>query len=291
LAELEAPPTIGEHTHEVLAEPMRTPAVPIGTHRPLLFRAMTVWDLDGRVALVTGAQQGIGRATAEAMARAGASLVVNYLDDAAAAGAMVTAMQASGRQAVAVRGDVRNRDDCEALLDAGEALGGVDILLNNAGIFPRVDFLDLTDDDWNLVQDVNVMGGFRCLQLMARRLVENGRAGAAVNLASVAFFRSSRLGVHYAASKGAVIGMTRAAASELAPHGIRVNAIAPGIVDTAQPRDGMTEDEIAEASSRVPLGAMAQPAEIADVAVFLCSDAARHITGQTVQVNGGSNFS
>ena len=252
---------------------------------------MSGTDLHGRVALVTGAPQGIGRATALALARAGADVVVNYLDDAAAAEAMVREMEGSGSRAVAVRGDVRRRDDCEAMFGAGEAFGGVDVLVNNAGIFPRVDFLDLTDDDWNLVQDVNVMGGFRCLQSMARRLVEAGRPGAAVNLASVAFFRNSRRGVHYAASKGAVIGMTRAAASELAPHGIRVNAIAPGIVDTAQPRDGMTEEEIAEASSRVPLGAMAQPAEIADVAVFLCSDAARHVTGQTVQVNGGSNFS
>jgi 3-oxoacyl-[acyl-carrier protein] reductase len=149
----------------------------------------------------------------------------------------------------------------------------------------------MTDDDWNNVQNVNVVGGFRCLQLMARDLITDGRQGTAVNLSSVAFFRNSARGAHYAASKGAIIGFTRAVSTELAPHGIRVNAIAPGIVDTAQPRDGMTEQQIAAASALVPLGAMATPDEVADVAVFLSSDLSRHITGQTLQVNGGTNFS
>ncbi len=251
----------------------------------------TMRALEGRVALVTGAQQGIGRATAEAMGRAGASVVVNWLDDPDAAEEVASIVRDAGAEAVTVQGDVGVRADCERMLAAGEGLGGVDVLMNNAGIFPRVTLLDMTDDDWNRVQNVNVMGGFRCMQLMARELIGASRPGAVVNLSSVAFFRESARGVHYAASKGAVIGMTRAAASELAPHRIRVNAIAPGIVDTAQPRDGMTEDQIAAASARVPLGAMAQPAEIADVAVFLCSDAARHVTGQTIQVNGGTNFS
>lgn len=252
---------------------------------------MTDRSLAGRVALVTGAQQGIGKAAAEAIAAAGASVVVNYLDDEQAALTIASQIVANGGAAAVAQGDVRHRDDCERLIAAGDEWGGVDILVNNAGVFPRCDFLDLTDDDWNAVQDVNVVGGFRCLQLMARRLVADKRPGAAINLASVAFFRESRRGVHYAASKGAVIGMTRAVAAELAPHRIRVNAIAPGIVDTAQPRDGMTEEEIGRASDRVPLGAMAQPAEIADVAVFLASDAARHLTGQTIQANGGSNYS
>ena len=126
---------------------------------------------------------------------------------------------------------------------------------------------------------------------MARDLISADRHGTAVNLSSVAFFRNSAQGAHYAASKGAVIGFTRAVSTELAPHGIRVNAIAPGIVDTAQPRDGMTEEQIAAASDLVPLGAMATPDEIADVAVFLSSDLSRHVTGQTLQVNGGTNFS
>ena len=247
--------------------------------------------LDGRVALVTGAQQGIGRAVAVALGREGASILVNYLDDADAAEAVAFEIRSAGSEAVTVQGDVGRRSDCEAMFEAGGRLGGVDLLVNNAGIFPRVGFLDMTDDDWIGVQNVNVMGSFRCLQLMARGLVAARRPGTAVNMASVAFFRNSARGAHYTASKGAIIGLTRAAASELAQYQIRVNAIAPGIVDTAQPRDGMTEDQIAAASSVVPLGAMAQPAEIADVATFLSSAESRHITGQTVQVNGGTNFS
>lgn len=248
-------------------------------------------SLEGRVALVTGAQQGIGAACVAAISGEGASVVIQYLDDRDAAEAVATAAREQGVGAHTTQGDVRNRTDCEAAFAVGRDLGGVDLLVNNAGIFPRVDFLEMTDDDWNRVQDVNVVGGFRCLQIMARELVAAGRPGTAVNLSSVAFFRNSARGTHYAASKGAIVGFTRAVSTELAPHGIRVNAIAPGIVDTAQPRDGMSEDQIATASDLVPLGAMAQPEEIADVAVFLSSDASRHITGQTLQVNGGTNFS
>ena len=247
--------------------------------------------LDGRVALVTGAQQGIGRATAEALGHAGASVIVNFLDDHEAALQVVESIQECGSSAKAVKGDVGLRPDCEEMMAAGGLWGGGDLLINNAGIFPRRDFLDLSDEDWNRVQNVNVMGGFRCLQLMARELIAKNKPGTAVNLASVAFFRNSPKGSHYAASKGAIIGFTRSVSTELAPHGIRVNAIAPGIVDTAQPRDGMTEEQIATASQLVPLGAMAEPKEIADVAVFLSSNDSRHITGQTLQVNGGTNFS
>ena len=247
--------------------------------------------LDGRVALVTGAQQGIGRATAEALGYAGASVIVNFLDDHEAALQVVESIQKCGSSAKAVKGDVGLRSDCEEMMTAGGLWGGVDLLVNNAGIFPRKDFLDLSEEDWSRVQNVNVMGGFRCLQLMARELIATNKRGTAVNLASVAFFRNSPKGSHYAASKGAIIGFTRSVSTELAPHGIRVNAIAPGIVDTAQPRDGMTEEQIATASQLVPLGAMAEPKEIADVAVFLSSHDSRHITGQTLQVNGGTNFS
>ncbi|HCJ85489.1 MAG: hypothetical protein MB55_09885 [marine actinobacterium MedAcidi-G3] len=247
--------------------------------------------LQGRVALVTGAQQGIGKAIAEAVGREGASVLIQYLDDQAAAEEVCSAVNSVGAEAQIVQGDVGIRSDCVRAFEVGQTLGGIDLLVNNAGIFPRCSFLDLSDDDWNQVQNINVVGGFRCLQMMARELIEQGRSGTAVNLSSVAFFRNSARGTHYAASKGAIVGFTRSVSTELAPHGIRVNAIAPGIVDTAQPRDGMTEEEINAASELVPLGAMATPEEIADVAIFLSSEASRHMTGQTLQVNGGTNFS
>ncbi len=247
-------------------------------------------SLDGRVGLVTGAQQGIGRAIAEAMGRAGASVVINWLDNEDAAQEVAAVIREAGADAVTVQGDVALRADCERMLAAGISLGGVDLLVNNAGVFPRIPFLDITDDVWNRVQEVNVTGAMRCMQLLGRRLVAEGRSGAVVNIASDAFFGPPREAAHYIASKGAVIGMTRAAAVELAQYRIRVNAIAPGIVDTAQPRAGLTEEQISEISDGVPLGAMAQPADVASVAVFLCSDAAGHITGQTLQVNGGTRF-
>ncbi|MDE0846885.1 MAG: SDR family NAD(P)-dependent oxidoreductase [Acidimicrobiales bacterium] len=244
-----------------------------------------------RVALVTGAQQGIGRAIAEALGAEGASVVVQYLDDQETAAEIAASIVGNGSEALIVQGDVGVRADCAEAFAIGQKLGGIDLLINNAGIFPRRDFLNMTEEDWNTVQNVNVLGGVRCLQIMANELVKAERKGTAVNLSSVAFFRNSAKGVHYAASKGAIIGFTRSVSAELAPYGIRVNAIAPGIVDTAQPRDGMTEKQIAEASNLVPLGAMGKPEEIADVAVFLSSHASRHMTGQTIQVNGGTNFS
>ena len=244
--------------------------------------------LAGRVALVTGAQQGIGAATALALGRAGASVVVNHLDDRAGGKAVAAEIREEGVEAVSVQGDVRSRDDLMRLVAAGVDLGGIDVLVNNAGIFPRVPFLDLTDDQWFDVLDVNLAGAFRCTQLVAHGLVGTGRPGSVINLASVAAYAPAPRGVHYAASKGGVVGLTHAAAVELAPHGIRVNAIAPGLTDTAQPRDGLTEAQIAHMSDRVPVGQMATPEDIADVAVFLASDDARHITGQVIHVNGGA---
>ncbi len=243
--------------------------------------------LTGRIALVTGAQQGIGRASAVALARAGASVIVNHLGNGAAARQVIDEIQALGGEAIAVDADVSTREDCERLVAAGDELGGVDLLVNNAGIFPRTPFLDLNDDDWDRVLDTNLKATFRCSQIVARRLAADGRPGAIVNLASIAAFRPSPRGAHYAASKAGIVGFTHTAAAELGPLGVRINCVAPGLVDTAQPRYGMTEADIAAASALVPLGQMATPDDIADVIVFLLSDEARHVTGQTLHVNGG----
>ena len=166
--------------------------------------------------------------------------------------------------------------------------GSIDVLVNNAGVFPRVAFLDMSERDWDYVLAVNLKGACFCAQAAARAMVAAGRPGAIVNLSSGAAFRSSPRGVHYVASKGGVVSMTRAMALELAPYRIRVNAIAPGLTDTAQPRYGGSEAEIAEAARAMPLGRMARPDEIARAAVFLASDDAGFITGQTIHVNGGS---
>ena len=186
-----------------------------------------------------------------------------------------------------MHGDVARVADARALVESAVAeLGGVDVLVNNAGVYPRVAFLDMREEDWDYVLDVNLKGTFFCAQAAARAMIAGGRHGSIMNLASMAI-RGAVRGTHYSASKGGVVAMTRAMALELAPNAIRVNAIAPGLTDTAQPRYGSTEEEIAAMSDAVPLGRMAQPDDIADVALFLASHDARHITGQTIHVNGG----
>lgn len=243
--------------------------------------------LAGKVALVTGAQQGIGRAIALALGGEGAHVVVNYFDNQAAAASIVAEIERGGAYATAVPGSVARIEDIHRMAEAGDGLGGISILVNNAGIFPRVPFLDLTEADWDEVLNVNLKGSFLCTQIVARQMVAEGRHGSVINLTSGAAFRSSPRGVHYVSSKAGILGLTRATALELAPHHIRVNAIAPGLTDTAQPRYGMSEEEVQAAAEHVPLGRIAQPDDIAEVAVFLASDAARHMTGQTLHVNGG----
>jgi len=241
--------------------------------------------LAGKVALVTGAQQGIGCAIA--VAREGADVGINFLDDAAAAGRVADEVRGFGRKTTTVKGDVARKADVLAFVAAATtALGPPDILVNNAGVFPRSEFLALQEDEWDFVLGVNLKGGFLCAQAAARAMIAANRPGAIINISSSAI-RGDARGVHYSASKAGVLGMTRAMALALAPHRIRVNAIAPGLTDTAQPRYGNTEEQLAARAREVPLGRMAQPEEIARIAVFLASEDAAMMTGELMHVNGG----
>jgi 3-oxoacyl-[acyl-carrier protein] reductase len=243
-----------------------------------------------KVAVVTGAQQGIGMAIALAYAKQGAAVVINYLDDKAAADKGVGQIIKNGGKAIAVAGSVTEPTDVERMMAAADAFGGISILVNNAGIFPRVEFLEMTEADWDGVQNVNLKAGFFCAQAAARRMIATGQGGAIINIASVAAYSGPPLGVHYGASKGGVIGMTRALAMALAGQDIRVNAIAPGMTDTAQPRDGNSEAEIAARAAKLPLGRIIRPQEIADAAVFLASNESLQMTGQVMHINGGQMF-
>jgi 3-oxoacyl-[acyl-carrier protein] reductase len=244
-------------------------------------------DLAGKVAIVTGAGQGIGRALARGLAQAGASIVAA---DAIPENAAATARQieAEGGDALGLGVDVSKPAQVQAMVNAALAeLHRVDILVNNAGIFPRATLLEMDEATWDTVIDVNLKGTWLCTQAAARVMVEQREGGRIVSVASVAAFRPAVRGAHYAASKAGIVAFTRNVALELAPHGITVNALAPGLTDTAQPRYGMTEDEIAAAGAQVPLGRMAQPEDMLPTVLFLCGPGGAYITGQTHHVNGG----
>lgn len=240
-----------------------------------------------KAALVTGAQQGIGAAAARAFAAAGYDVAVNWLDDRTAAEAVAADIRASGGRAALVQGDVGTAASCAVLVQGAlQELGRIDVLVNNAGIFPRVPFLEMTEEEWDRVLDVNLKGSAFCAQAAARHMVAAGIRGVILNLSSSSV-RGAVLGVHYSATKTGVIGITRSMALALAPHGIRVNAIAPGLTDTAQPRYGNSEAELAELAKTLPLGRMGRPEEIAGLMTYLASDAAEWITGQVYHINGG----
>jgi len=246
--------------------------------------------LTGRVALVTGAQQGIGAAIALALAGEGADVAVTWHDDEKAAAAVAQGVRDKGRRALLIRTDVARLDEIESMVDETvRQLGPPDILVNNAGVYPRVPLLQMRESDWDFVLDINLKAGCFATIAVAKALIAADKPGAVVNLASSAV-RGAVRGVHYSASKGGVVSMTRALALELAPHNIRVNAIAPGLTDTAQPRYGNSDAELVEmARTTIPLGGkLLTPDQIARTAVFLASDEASATTGQVLHVNGGS---
>jgi NAD(P)-dependent dehydrogenase (short-subunit alcohol dehydrogenase family) len=243
---------------------------------------------DGSVAVVTGAGRGMGRAVALRLGREGARVVVAEFN--ADHGVEVAdQIRAAGGEATAVTADVSRTGDVTRLFaETVKAYGAVDILVNNAGIGVAKPILDYTEADWDRQMGVNVKGVFFCSQAAARLMIPRGH-GKIVNFASTsAFVSSSQPEVAYDTSKGAVRQMTVSMAAELAPHGINVNAVAPGTTETEMTRTSLsTEEGRAWQVARIPMGRVGQPDDIAAVVLFLCSDEASYITGHTLVADGG----
>ncbi len=243
---------------------------------------------EGKIVLITGAQQGIGRAVALRFAQDGADVALNFLYDKPAAEAVAAEIEALGRRCALIRADVSQSAAIREMVATAERdLGPIDVLVNNAAIFPRASFLELAEEEWDAVLTTNLKGSFICAQEVTRRMVEAKRPGVVINLASGAPYRGSMRSTAYMASKLGIVGLTRGMARDLTSHGIRVNAVAPGVTNTAMPRLGNTEAQLAELAQRLPTGELAEPEDIADVIVFLATDDARHLIGQLIHVNGG----
>lgn len=246
-------------------------------------------DLTSKVALITGASSGIGHATARLLAEQGAVVAINYFRNEAGAEDARKAITDAGGRAIAIQADVRQTSDIKRLVErTTEELGPIDILVNNAGsLVERLRILELTEERWDEVMNLNLKSAFLLSQAVAASMM-NRKAGAIINVSSVAGRNGGALGsIHYSTAKGGLITFTKGLAKELAPFGVRVNAVAPGVIDTPYHETFSTPEAMKNFVNMIPQGRVGTSEEVAQVIGFLASNAASHVCGETIEINGG----
>jgi len=246
--------------------------------------------LKGKKALITGASRGIGRGIAEIFADEGADVAINDISaQSSLADEVVSAIRNKGRKSVAAMGDVARRADVEGVIDkAWKELGGLDILVNNAGIETIIPFLELTDEQWTRLVDVNLRGPWLCSQVFCRKAIAEKRKGSIVHIGSIQAAKVLPGRTHYAPTKLALEALTRNMSAEVTPLGIRVNCVHPGLIDTPMTEWVMKDPDILPAVlAQISLGRAGEPREIGTVAAFLASEEASYLTGQSIFVDGG----
>lgn len=248
---------------------------------------MSTIELQGRVALITGAGRGIGLAVAQRLAEAGAAIAINdvlkeRLDVA------VTTFPTTTPEVMSIAADVTNRAEVtEMVAKVARTLGSVDVLVNNAGMLRPTKLIDIAEEEWDAVIEVNLKGTFLCSQAVLP-LMQDKSWGRIVNMSSTAGKSVSTVGgAHYTAAKAGVLGLTRHLASEVAADGITVNAVCPGLIDTEMVRTTINSDTVEGYVDSFPIARLGRPSEVAEVIAFLVSDRAEYITGSTVDINGG----
>jgi 3-oxoacyl-[acyl-carrier protein] reductase len=246
-------------------------------------------DLSGRVALISGASSGIGAATAEVFADLGARVAIGYHRNREGAEQVRDSIARAGGKAIALRADMRQPGEVRTLVkNASDQLGAIDILVNNAGsLVARMPILQLNEDGWDEILNLNLRSAALCAQAVAPSMIER-KTGAIINVASIAGRNGGGPGAGpYSAAKAGLIALTKSLAKELAPHGIRVNAISPGVIDTPFHQVFSTPEMMRNFVAAIPIGRVGRPVECAAAIAFLACDAAGYVVGETIEVNGG----